>query len=50
MRRGSLSLPEVVLFLKSKTDDISEENIQKIFDRLDSSGDREVDKNEFKVL
>ena len=47
---GSLSLPEVVLFLKSITDDISEENIEKIFESLDSSGDRVVDFEEFKVL
>jgi Ca2+-binding EF-hand superfamily protein len=36
---GSLTLPEVVLFLKSITDDISEENIEKIFEGLDASGD-----------
>ena len=46
---GSLSLPEVVLFLKSITDDISEENIGKIFEGLDASGDRVVDFDEFKV-
>ena len=46
---GSLTLPEVILFLKSITDDISEENIKKIFEGLDSSGDRVVDFDEFKV-
>jgi Ca2+-binding EF-hand superfamily protein len=46
----SLTLPEVVLFLKSITDDISEENIEKIFEGLDASGDRVVDFDEFKVL
>ena len=46
---GQLSLPEVVLFLKSITDDISEENIEKIFEGLDASGDRQVDFEEFKV-
>ena len=46
---GSLTLPEVVLFLKSITDDISEENIEKIFEGLDASGDRVVDFDEFKV-
>ena len=46
---GQLSLPEVVLFLKSITDDISEENIEKIFEGLDASGDRQVDFDEFKV-
>ena len=46
---GSLSLSEVVLFLKSITDDISDENIGKIFEGLDASGDRVVDFDEFKV-
>ena len=45
----SLSLGEVILFLKSITNDISEENIEKIFDNLDKSGDRSVDFEEFKV-
>ena len=42
-------MPEVVLFLKSITDDISVENIEKIFDGLDDSGDRNIDFEEFKV-
>ena len=46
---GILTLPEVVLFLKSITDDISEENIEKIFEGLDAYGDRVVDFDEFKV-
>ena len=46
---GSLTFPEVVLFLKSITDDISAENIEKIFEGLDASGDRVVDFDEFKV-
>ena len=45
----SLTLAEVVLFLKSITEDISEENIQKIFTGIDSSGDGEIDFDEFKV-
>ena len=45
----SLCLSEVVTFLKSITDDLSTENIEKIFDSLDSSGDRSVDFSEFKV-
>ena len=45
----SLSLGEVILFLKSITNDISEENIEKIFSNLDKSGDRSVDFEEFKV-
>ena len=46
---GNLSLEEVVLFLKSITDDISEENIEKIFEGIDTSGDKVVDLEEFKV-
>ena len=46
---GVLTMPEVVLFLKSITDDISTENIEKIFDGLDDSGDRSIDFEEFKV-
>ena len=45
----SLSLAEVVTFLKSITDDLSTENIENIFDSLDQSGDRSVDFTEFKV-
>ena len=46
---GSLSLPEVVLYLKSITDDISEGNIEKIFHDLDVNSDRVIDFEEFKV-
>ena len=46
---GVLTMPEVVLFLKSITDDISEENVEKIFDGLDDSGDQSIDFEEFKV-
>ena len=45
----SLSLSEVVTFLKSITDDLSTDNIERIFDSLDQSGDRSVDFTEFKV-
>ena len=45
----SLSLKEVIIFLKSITDDISDENIEKIFHSLDASGDRAVDFDEFMV-
>lgn len=45
----SLCLSEVVTFLKSLTDDLSTDNIEKIFDSLDKSGDRSVDFSEFKV-
>ena len=46
---GSLCLSEVIVFLKSITDDLSTENIEKIFNSLDKSGDRSVDFHEFKV-
>ena len=46
---NNLTLEEVVLFLKSITDDISESNIEKIFHGIDESGDRKVDFDEFKV-
>ena len=46
---GSLSLPEVILFLKSLTDDLSEENISKIFEGLDETGDKLIDFEEFQV-
>ena len=39
----------MVLFLKSITDDLSEENIEKIFDGLDETGDKSIDFEEFKV-
>ena len=47
---GCLSLPEVILHLKSITDDMSEENIERIFDGIDASGDKVVDFDEFKVI
>ena len=47
---GSLSLPEVILQLKSITDGISEENIERIFEGIDASGDKVVDFEEFKVI
>lgn len=49
-KSGNLSLEEVVLYLKSITDDISEENIEKIFAGFDTSGDKVVDFEEFKVI
>ena len=48
-KSGNLSLEEVVLYLKSITDDISVENIEKIFEGLDDSGDKSIDFEEFKV-
>ena len=40
---------EVVLFLKSITDDLSDENIETIFNRLDIDGDKDIDFEEFTV-
>jgi len=39
-----------VVHLKSITDDVSEENIEKIFEGIDTSGDKAVDFEEFKVM
>ena len=36
-------------WIKSITDDISDENIDKIFSNLDSNGDKSIDFNEFTV-
>ena len=36
-------------FPKSICDDISEENVEKIFSNFDTTGDRSVDFEEFKV-
>lgn len=47
---GSLSQEEVITYLKSITDDISEENVKTIFEGLDTSGDKKVDLEEFRVL
>ena len=46
---GSLSQEEVITYLKSITDDISETNVKTIFEGLDTSGDKKVDLEEFKV-
>ena len=49
-KSNSLTLGEVVLFLKSITDDLSEENIERIFNGIDSSGDKMIDFMEFKKM
>ena len=46
---GNLNLKEVLLFLKSITDDLSEDNIEKIFKKLDSNADKNIDFDEFMV-
>ena len=45
----SLSLNEVILFLKSVSKDISVEHMEHIFHKLDKSGDRMINYEEFKV-
>ena len=45
----SLSLEEVILFLKSIIDDIDEQHMENIFRNFDKSGDRSIDFEEFKV-
>ena len=47
---NNVSLKEVVLFFKSITDDLSDDNIEKVFNRLDSIGDKNIDFDEFKVM
>jgi len=47
---STLTLCEVILFLKSITDDLSEKNIERIFNGIDSSGDRQIDFREFKDM
>ena len=46
---GNLNLKEVLLFLKSITDDLSDDNIEKIFKKLDSNADKNIDFDEFMV-
>ena len=45
----SLSLSEVILFLKSTIKDISVEHMEHIFQKMDKSGDRMITFEEFKV-
>ena len=44
------SLAEVVLYLKSITDNLSEENIENIFSRVDTDQNKTMDLIEFKVI
>ena len=46
---GNLDLQETILFFKSITDDISDENIEKIFNTLDVDGNKSIDFKEFMV-
>ena len=45
----TLSLAEVVLYLKPITDNLSEENIENIFSRVDTDQNKTIDLIEFKV-
>jgi hypothetical protein len=44
----NLDLPEVIIFFKSITDDLSMENIERIFKKLDEDGNKVLDFGEFK--
>ena len=46
---GNLDLQETILFFKSITDDISDENIESIFNTLDTDGNKVIDFEEFMV-
>ena len=46
---GSLERPEVILFMKALSDDLSDEHISMIFDNLDSDGSNTIDIDEFMV-
>ena len=47
---GHLELPEVILFLKALCDNLSEENITKIFHNLDEDKSESIDFQEFMKL
>lgn len=47
---GSLERPEVILFMKALSDDLSDEHIAMIFDNLDTDGSNTIDLEEFMVL
>ena len=46
---GSLERPEVILFMKALSDDLSDEHIAMIFDNLDTDGSNTIDLEEFMV-
>ena len=46
----TLSLAEVVVYLKSITDNLSEENIENIFNKVDTDQNKTIDLIEFKVI
>ena len=46
----TLSLAEVVLYLKSITDNLSEENIENVFRMVDTDQNKTIDLIDFKVI
>ena len=46
----TLSLAEVILYLKSITDNLSETNIENIFSMVDTDHNKTIDLIEFKVF
>ena len=46
---GSLDKPEVILFMKALSDDLSDEHISMIFDNLDGDSSNTIDLDEFMV-
>ena len=46
----TLSLAEVILYLKSITDNLSETNIENIFSMVDTDGNKTIDLIEFQVI
>ena len=47
---GSLDKPEVILFMKALSDDLSDEHISMIFDNLDGDSSNTIDLDEFMVF
>ena len=47
---NNLDLQESILFFKSITDDLSNENIEKIFKSVDADGNKSINFNEFTVV
>ena len=48
-KSGTLDRPEVILFMKALSDDLSDTHISMIFDTLDTDGSNTVDIEEFMV-
>ena len=48
-RSDNLNLQEIIIFFKSITDDLSMDNIKRIFDKIDADQNKVLDFSEFKV-